>query len=205
MRTASLLAAIACILGSASLLLQGPLPGDVAVTRALQRLLGAAPAWAGWLTTTAKAPLLWGAIAVAGWLAWRVQGLRGALAVPLAYAFAFGTDQALRAALFVPRPDAALVAVADPAGSSGLPSTFGLVYGAMLGAALLARGSARQHWPVRLIAAALLGAGLTARIVLGGHWPSQMIASAALGLLLALAALHVTTRVAAHGAALRRV
>ena len=191
MRAPSLLAIVALAIGGASAIMQGPLPGDVALTRGLQALLGASSGWAVWLTGTAKAPLLWGTLALAGALAWRGDAWRGALAVPLAYAFAFAADKALRAVLFVPRPDPDLVAVAAPSGSSGLPSTFGLVYGALFGVALLARGDVSG----RLIAGALLIGGIAARIVMAGHWPSQMLASAALGLFLAWAALDVTRRV----------
>jgi membrane-associated phospholipid phosphatase len=194
-RPAFALALAAAAIGAANLALQGPLPGDVGVTRALQGLLGAEPAWATWLTGTAKAPLLWVTLLIAavlaGWGASRSNRWERMAAVPLAYGLAFVADKGLRAILFAPRPDAALVAVADPAASSGLPSTFGLVYGAMFGVALLARGDRRG----RVIAGALLAAGLCARIVLGGHWPSQMLASAALGLLLALAAMAVIGRV----------
>jgi membrane-associated phospholipid phosphatase len=190
MKSALPLAFIAALAGAANLWLQGPLPGEAEVTLAWQEALGARPVWAGWLTATAKTPLLWGTLVVAALLAWRVAGRRAALAVPLAYAFAFAADKALRAVLFAPRPDPALVAVADPSASSGLPSTLGLVFGAIFGAALLARGSNGA----RFIAGALLAAGVAARIVLGGHWPSQMLASTALGLLLALAALASARR-----------
>lgn len=196
MRTASFLAAIAVAAGAASIVLQGPVPGDAALVAALQASLGTGGGWAGWLTATAKAPVLWATIALAGVLAWQVAGWRAALAAVLAYAFAFAADKGLRAVLFVPRPDPALVAVAEPAASSGLPSTFGLVYGAMFGAALLAGGSARRARPARLIAGALLITGIAARIVSGGHWPSQMIASASVGLLCALAALAITQQLA---------
>ena len=178
-------AAIACTAVWAS---QGPLPGDVALTLALQGISGSNPDWAEWLTGTAKAPLLWGTLAVAAALAFRVSGLRAALAVPIAYGLAFAADKALRAVIFAPRPDPALVAVADPAASSGLPSTFGLVYGAMFGVALLAPVRSSQGAAIRIIAVLLLVAGACARILPGGHWPSQMAASIALGLLLASAA-----------------
>lgn len=194
MRPAVLFAVLAALVGGAGVALQGPLPGDVAITRAIQSALGQAPGWAGWLTDTAKAPLLWGTLVLAVGLAWRCSGWRGGLAVPLAYAFAFAADKALRAVLFVPRPDPNWVAVAAPAASSGLPSTFGLVYGALFGAALLAPGKARRARPAKLAAGALLLAGATARIVLGGHWPSQMLASVAFGLLLAIAARAVIQR-----------
>lgn len=192
MNSALPLAIIAALSGTANLWLQGPLPGEVEVTLALQESLGARPGWAGWLTATAKAPMVWGTLVVAAVLAWRVAGVRGALAVPLAYAFAFAADLALRAVLFVPRPDPALVAVADPSASSGLPSTFGLVYGALFGATLLTGSGGPRAFPARLAAAVLLVSGMAARIVLGGHWPSQMLASAALGLVLAAGALAIT-------------
>ncbi len=188
MRPAVLFAVLAALVGGAGVALQGPLPGDVALTRVIQSALGHAPGWADWLTDTAKAPLLWGTLVVAALLAWRCSGWRGGLAVPLAYAFAFAADKALRAVLFVPRPHPDWVAVAAPAASSGLPSTFGLVYGALFGVALLARGKARRARPAQAIAAMLMIAGMAARIVLGGHWPSQMLASVAFGLLLAIAA-----------------
>lgn len=194
MRAPVLLALIGLVIGGASAVLQGPLPGDVALTRSVQAVMGARPEWAEWLTATAKAPLLWGTLAVAGMLAWRVGHWRAALAVPIAYALAFATDKACRAVLFVPRPDPELVAVTAPSASSGLPSTFGLVYGAMFGAALLASGLARRSRPARIIAAALLLAGIAARVVSGGHWGSQMVASTALGLVLAWAAVTVIRR-----------
>jgi membrane-associated phospholipid phosphatase len=196
MRAPVLPALVALIIGGASAVVQGPLPGDVVVTQAGQALLGGGPGWAEWLTDTAKAPLLLGTLVLAGALAWRVTGWRGALAVPLAYGFAFAADKALRAALFVPRPDPAMVAVAAPSASSGLPSTFGLVYGAVFGVVLLASGPARRARLARIIAAVLLVAGITARIVLGGHWGSQMLASTALGILAAWAALANTRRLA---------
>lgn len=189
MRTAPLLAIAALLVGGASVALHGPVPGDLALTRVLQDVLGTGPGWAQWLTGTAKAPLLWGTVVLGGALAWWVASWRAALAVPLAYAFAFAADLALRAVLFVPRPDPALVAVDQPAPSSGLPSTFGLVYGAIFGVALLARGASQRARPVRVVAAALLMAGAAARIVLGGHWGSQMLASGLFGMLLAAGAL----------------
>jgi hypothetical protein len=191
MRNAAVLALIAAGAGVATMLVQGPLPGDVALTSALQAAAGSGGCWAGYLTATAKAPLLWAALTLAAALAWRASGWRGAVAVPLAYALAFVADKSLRAILFVPRPDPDVVTVAEPAASSGLPSTFGLVYGALFGVALLAHGHGRPAGVARVVAAVLLVAGISARIVMGGHWGSQMLASTSLGLLLASAALTI--------------
>lgn len=194
MRSAVILTLVAATAGVASILAQGPVPGDLTLTAAFQDVLGTGAAWARLLTDTAKAPLVWATAGLAAILAWRVAGWRGALAVPLGYAFAFAADKGLRAVLHVPRPDPEQVFVFDPATSSGLPSAFGLVYGALFGAALLARGPARRARPVRIIAAVLLVAGASARIVMGGHWGSQMLASTALGLLLAAGALAIVRR-----------
>jgi membrane-associated phospholipid phosphatase len=197
---AALLACLVLVTGAASCIMQGPVPGDIAMTKALQQALGFEPEWALWLTDTAKAPLLWGTMAVASGLAWVVAGGRAVLAVPLAYGLAFAADKALRAMVSVPRPDATVVAIAEPSSSSGLPSTFGLVYGAIFGVALLAGASIKTVLPARLAAAGLIVAGSIARVVLGGHWMSQMIGSVALGLLLALGATGLTVRIPAADA-----
>lgn len=194
MRFALPLVGVAAVTGGAGLLLQGPLPGDVALTQGLQSALGAAPFWAHWLTATAKPLLLPVTVMVAAGFAWVAAGWRGAVGAPIAWGLAFALDKLLRAIVFMPRPDPQLVAVAEASASSGLPSTFGLIYGALFGLALLARGGGTRGRPVRLMALALLIAGMAGRIVLGGHWPSQMLASAALGLLCAAAALAVTRK-----------
>jgi membrane-associated phospholipid phosphatase len=203
MKKAALFVLLALVPGLALILMQGPLPGDAAITIALQQAFGAEPAWALWLTGSAKAPFLWGTLALASALAWMGSGYRLVLAVPLAYGLAFIADKALRAVIFVPRPVEALVAVAEPAASSGLPSTFGLVYAAMFGVALLAHPKLYRARLVRLAAAGLLVIGGAARVVLGAHWPSQMAASAMLGLALAWVALRLVTKVPARGTGTR--
>jgi membrane-associated phospholipid phosphatase len=194
MKLPALFILAACAAGLALVLAQGPLPGDAAITAGLQQAFGVEPVWAFWLTDSAKAPLLWATLFLAIALAWVAVGLRGALAVSLAYALAFAADKALRMAIFVPRPSEPLVAVAEPATSSGLPSTFGLVYAAMFGVALLAFPPSRSAWFARPAAAGLLIIGCVSRVVLGGHWPSQMFASAMLGLALALLAFGLISK-----------
>ena len=172
------------VLGIACVAAQGPLPGDVFVTRALQSLLGTAPSWASFLTGTAKPPLVWVTLAVGVGLAFLRGGVRSVAVPPVAFAVVYGLDLLLRALIFAPRPTADLVAVAAASPGSGLPSTFALVYGALFGAVLFGRGGA--HVAARLAGLAsvlLIVAGSCARIVLAGHWPSQLLAS----LLLALA------------------
>lgn len=197
MRMSLTLSVVALLVGAASAVLQGPLPGDPALAAGVQAALGEAPGWAFAITRSAVLPFVGVSLVAACLLGWWVAGMRGVWAVPLAYGLALATDKTLRAVLFVPRPDPALVAVAAPSASSGLPSTFGLVYGAIFGVALMAGASGlRAALPARAVAAAAIIAGTAARVVLGGHWPSQMVASLALGGLLALAALALAARIA---------
>lgn len=185
------------IIGAAiawSVLNPGPLPGDLALTRAAQHALGSAPAWAAWITDTAKFPTAWATFALAATLAFAVRGWRGALAAGAAFALAHGLDKLLRLVIFAPRPSADLVAVAAPASSSGLPSTFGLLFGALFGLTLLAALGQRTNAARAIVAtsAALITAGLLARVVLGGHWPSQMLLSLAIGMVAAALSLRLT-------------
>lgn len=171
-------------LGLASLLRQGPLPGDVELMRALQRASGADTDWAQRLTGFAKLPGVLVSLLAATVLA----GLRGgarALRLPLlGYLLALVLDRGLRVWVHVPRPfdDGALL-------SSSLPSTFGLVFGALFGAVLVtpAKSGPVLAGPAAALALALLVAGFAARITLAGHWPSQMLASYALAFAAVLA------------------
>jgi hypothetical protein len=112
---------VGLIVGAACLVIGGPLPGDVALTRGLQAAFGAEPLWAEFLTSTAKVPLLWGALLVGAGLAALIGGWRAALATPVAYGLAWLADKGLRMVLFAPKPDPDLVAVASASSASGLP------------------------------------------------------------------------------------
>lgn len=175
-------------LGGACLLSQGPLPGDLAVTRALQAGLGATPSWAEFVTSTAKSPRVWGALLLAAALAALCGGWRAATVPALAFAGVKLLDALLRALVFAPKPSPELVSVATSSASSGFPSTFGLVYGALFGAVLFTPGGRGDVRAFAIAASsALLVVGATARIVLGGHWTSQMLASLLLAFSLVLA------------------
>lgn len=186
---------IALLVGAACWAMQGPLPGDVAIAQMLQSAFGPQPPWAFALTTSAVLPAALLTVAAGALLAWWLRGWGGAAAAMIAYGLALAADKALRAGIFVERPAEPLVAVVAPSASSGLPSTFGLVYGAVFGIALLAKASqGRAALPPRLIALAAIVMGAGARVVLGGHWPSQMVASLAAGLMLAALAIALSTR-----------
>lgn len=199
MRTTVILTLSALVLGAACFAVQGPLPGDVAVTLALQSAFGDSLQWAEWLTDTAKPPLVFATMIAGAGLAWLVAGWRGALAVPLAFAFGWLIDKAARALIFAPRPAADVVEVASASNSSGLPSTFGLVFGGVFGVALVARAKRWDTAWLQVLAAFLIITGAAARVVLGGHWPSQMLVSILLGLAAAATAQSATRLIRSPG------
>jgi len=190
---AALLVAIGAALADR---VDGPLPGDPSVTRSLQALFGDGPAWAEWITDSAKFPAAWITLAGAAALGLLCAGWRAAVSAPLAFGLALALDKLLRAVISSPRPSPDLVGVASPMTSSGLPSTFGLVYGALFGVVLLAavRSPSPHAKTAIAVAVTALLAGCAARIVLGGHWPSQMVVSAGIGLLCAALSLVVVAR-----------
>ena len=187
-RGAIALLVLATILAGASVLAQGPLPGDVALTRALQAWLPGG-GWAPAVTATAKQPWVWVTLMLGGAFAWALARGAGLWLLLTSFAIVKGLDALLRALLHTPKPDAGVVFVAQASSSSGFPSSFMFVYGACFGSVLLLAVAARSRpgAVLAVLAAACLVAGGLARIVLGGHWPSQIIASLALTLAVASA------------------
>ncbi len=194
MRIAILLLA-ALLIGVASFLTQGAVPGDVAFTAFLQSSAGENIHWSLWLTDTAKTPMLFVTMILAAALAFACGGVRAALSVPLVFALSWASDKVLRMLIVVPRPDADFVTVAAPSASRSLPSTFGLVYGALFGAALMAEGASPLQRAVRVLVFLVLLAGFATRIIPGGHWPSQMLSSLLLGIGLAGTSLWLCSKV----------
>jgi len=190
-----LLAGCAFALGVAALVAQGPLPLDVKATVLAQAASARASGWAVAVTALGKAPWVLLAVAAAAILTASAGGVRAAAAAPVAYLLARAADLALRAVIFAPRPDPELVAVASASLSSGLPSTFGLVFGALFGLPFWTRRRGRLASAACILAALVLLVGAASRIVLGGHWPSQMLSSVLLGIALARVALFIVERI----------
>lgn len=180
-----------CVAGGASIYYNGPVPWDVWATQRVQEYSAEYLQYAELITRTAKTPLVWGAIAIASIMVilashWRMFG------TPLlAWGLAHFADKALRGEIFVPKPDANIVAVAQASVASGLPSTFGLIYGAIFGCVIWSSQYAFRGTLMQLLAWAAIFAGMASRIALGGHWTSQMVASVSAGLLLGM----VVTRI----------
>ncbi|MGG7054452.1 hypothetical protein [Nitrosomonas sp. ANs5] len=171
--------ALSTILATSCILIQGPLPGDILLTQELQSLFGSEPAWAHIMTSTAKQPLVWLTLILGGLLAYTRAGWHGTGTVAITFFAAKIVDMALRALIYVPRPLPEFVQVASVSTSSGLPSTFALVYGAIFTPVLMVK-TPSTGWVQSAAATAailLLIAGTLARVVLGGHWMSQMMTS----------------------------
>lgn len=191
-RSSEFVVLAAIVSGAVCLAVPGPFFGDVPATLALQAIFGPSPTWAQWLTDTAKPPLVMATLILGAALAWLAAGLRGAIAVPIAFGLGWLIDQALRAIIFMPRPAPELVAVTGANASSGLPSTFGLVYGSIFGAVLFVEPKGKVLPAARVLAIAMIISGAAARVVLGGHWPTQMFVSIMLGLAAAASAVAMT-------------
>jgi membrane-associated phospholipid phosphatase len=185
---------LALVLGVLSWSFAGPVPLDVTLTRGLQAGVPLPFAWPELLSPLGKMPWVVVTIVVAAGLAALPGGWRGALAAPVAYGLARVADLGLRAVLFVPRPDPTLVEVAHASSSSGLPSTFGLTFGALFSLPFWLPGGGSRSLAARSGACAILVLGGLARILPGGHWPSQMLASVALGAVLAWLAVALVAR-----------
>ena len=176
--TAGILLVASVGLGAACLSAQGPLPGDVPITRLLQTTLGDAPAWAKWVTSTAKFPGVWYTLAVTTVLAFVRAGIWAVPMPGLALLLTHLADNFFRASFYAPKPIPDLVAVASNSSASGLPSTFALVYASLFGAVLLARGvRGILSTVIAVLCAGCIVVGGSARVILGGHWTSQIIAS----------------------------
>ncbi|QEG24901.1 phosphatase PAP2 family protein [Mariniblastus fucicola] len=184
---ASIFLAIGIAGGAASVVSQGPLPADIAITRFLQSTLGSEPSWAGPITQSAKPPTVWLLLVGGLGLVWIRTGWRGPVAVLTAFLSIKLVDFILRASVHTPKPIADLVAVASPSESSGFPSTFGLVYGAVFGCIVFARSSDDWKSTAALVTSiGMILIGAISRIVLGGHWTSQMVASLCLAFAIVL-------------------
>ena len=159
-------------------------PGDIALTRSLQAIVGSDPAWAEALTTTARRPWfgLWVALSAA--VGYRLAGWRGAASALVAFGVLWLLDAGLKPIVARPRPTPDLVEVAGSSRGFCFPSTFGVIYAGTFGfiGALAARRASRP-WRHLLpaTAAALLLAGAMARISLGEHWASDLAGSYLLG------------------------
>ncbi len=184
---AVLLLVVGVTLGSACVLVQGPLPSDVAVTKLLQSSFGPEPFWADPITQSAKHPWVWLTLAIGIGLSCLRSSWRGPVAIGCAFAAVKLLDLILRASLYAPKPIADLVAVASPSDSSGFPSTFGLVYAAIFGGVLLTTGKpGKLSTAIAMVTGLMVVIGSASRIVLGGHWTSQILASVCLALSLVL-------------------
>ena len=176
----------------------GPLPGDLALTRALQRLPpdGAPGAVLGSVAGVVRLlPIVALVVALAGrrWAAALLILLAGAGSLLIG-------DGLLKPLAVRPRPSAELVRVLEPhgAGDYGFPSSTTMLACASLGliAYFAWRARARLARPVAavalIVAPLLIVATGLSRLYVGAHWATDVLGSWLFGTawLLALLALH---------------
>ncbi|MBP7779177.1 MAG: phosphatase PAP2 family protein [Acidobacteria bacterium] len=155
------------------------LPGDPAVTRAIQSL-SPGTGWVAPFLTTASAPLKFGLMALAVLGAWRLAGIRAAVVVLAAIAVEQTLGEASKPLFGRPRPAHDLIAVmGNPTGLS-FPSTFMTLYSVTIGALVvlawrLRPGPGWLRSSVIVGGVVLLGVAACARIVPGAHWPSDAV------------------------------
>ncbi len=181
------------------------LPGDVAVTRAVQSALPVSTSWASGLSATADEPWVFILVAITFAVSWAIGGWRAAMLSLASYAGMWAVGRWLGPLIAQPRPSADLVRVAAPLSGSAFPSLFALRYAATFGylatlaikasgASLSAAGtsgdgpptarmSSALRWTIIIICACLLFAGAAARLALGAHWPSDIALSYLIGFL----------------------
>jgi membrane-associated phospholipid phosphatase len=179
-------------IGTAVLLVVGSrvpvFPGDVVVARWLQSVAPSHPAWAQWITATAKAPWVLVLGGLAAVLSWALVGWRAGLLAVVGFAGVRLGEPILKGWIGRPRPTANMIHVLEKVTGSSLPSGLVLVYTATFGLLLaLALWESHRSRSVRWATATAFGAmlilGGAARIVLGAHWPSDVVLSYMVGFL----------------------
>ena len=151
--------------------------GDVALTRAVQSLSPAPPAWATAVSRLAPAPGKYFVMAIVLTAALFVGGWRGlALLAAFLVLEQYGAEYT-KAIFKRPRPSRELVTVfGNPSGFS-FPSTtltfFAVTFGG-LGVLALVRRQAPMRVVVMALGFGMVILGCLARIALGLHWPSDV-------------------------------
>ncbi|WP_224244654.1 phosphatase PAP2 family protein [Hyalangium gracile] len=153
------------------------LPGDVAITRAVQAL-SPGTQWVPVFVSTGYAPTKFILMALALLAVWRIAGLRTAAVVLVAIVLEQLLAEQSKALFGRPRPSRELVQVmGNPSGFS-FPSSFITLYSVTVGSLLFvarraARGGVRTG--ITIVGSALLVLAAVARIVPGAHWPSDVL------------------------------
>jgi membrane-associated phospholipid phosphatase len=166
----------------------GVLPGDLALTRSLQKLqpdsaLGILLSYAGEVVWFLPIAALAGALLMSRWLA--------ALFILVASLTSVFIGEALKLLVASPRPSAELVRVVDPQRGYGFPSVTAVLSAVILGMIgyLIWRYSAVVAYGVLPLLAFLIG---LSRVYVGEHWATDVVGGWFLGgaWLLVLVATH---------------
>ncbi|MDY7232969.1 phosphatase PAP2 family protein [Hyalangium rubrum] len=170
-------AALCTLLVGVAMAMTPPLPGDVAVARAVQAL-SPGTAWVPVLVSTAYAPTKFILMAIAVLGAWRLAGTRTAALVLGFIVLEQLLGEESKSIFSRPRPSPELIAVMGSPKGFSFPSTFITLYSVTVGALVLiawrsARGAPRTA--IITVGVALLVLAGAARVVPGAHWPSDVL------------------------------
>jgi undecaprenyl-diphosphatase len=189
-----LIAAAVTVLIGVGVRMEPYFAGDVAVTRAVQRLSPAPAWWATPVSRLAPAPGKYYVMAVALVAALFVGGWRG-LAIVGAFLLLEQYGAEYTKPLFNrPRPSPSLVAVVGNPRGLSFPSTTITFYAVTIGAVgllALMRRKAPYRWPVVAACFGFVLVGCVARVALGAHWPSDVLLTTVLCLVWIWAAARV--------------
>jgi membrane-associated phospholipid phosphatase len=161
-------------------------PGDVGITRLIQSFLPESTYWAQVVSSTAKAPWVFGLIALTLAVSLAIAGWRAGLLSLVSFMGLWLLGKWLGPVIAQPRPSPELVRVAEAASGSAFPSIFAFNYIATVGfiavlAAVKTAGTLR--WVLLMVSSSLLIVGCLARVDLAAHWPSDVAISYLIGVL----------------------
>ncbi len=153
-------------------------PGDVALARGIQALVGDSLQWARLITNSVSYPTNLVLLAAAMTLAWRWAGMRGMLILPLSYGFVWLFEARLKSLAMRPRPSPILIHVTGAPTGFSFPSGHALIYFSLFGTlAILAwhRLGSKARMLSLVLCGGILVLGGSARVALGAHWPSDIL------------------------------
>lgn len=189
-----LIAAAVTVLIGVGVRMEPYFAGDVAVTRAIQRVSPSPAWWATPVSRLAPAPGKYYVIPVALVAAFFVAGWQGLVLVAgFLLLEQYGAEHT-KAIFNRPRPSPDLVAVVGSPRGLSFPSTTITFYAVTIGAVgllALMRRKAPYRWPVVVVCFGFLLLGCVARVALGAHWPSDVLLTSLLCLVWIWAAARV--------------
>lgn len=160
------------------------LPGDLALTINMQRIISNKYGWANYISTLANFPwyliLLFFSFTSSFLL---TKNSRIALLSLISFGGIWALDKILKTIIFRPRPPHTLIHVSQQFSGSSFPSTSATIFGATIGFILMLIITRRSilepfiNISIGFCCSIMLFLIFIARVILGAHWPSDIIIS----------------------------